>query len=120
MSETPLDPALKTPLSLRRFGMGSSGFSIELRGESIASLAVLLEPETRRVVADRTGLKGSYDIDLKFQSEFMAAATPGWPTPESATSLATSLREQLGLRLRSVQGPVDVIVIDRAELPTPN
>jgi uncharacterized protein (TIGR03435 family) len=54
----------------------------------------------------------------------MGAAPPGaddgLKSDSSAPSLLTALQEQLGLKLESTKEPVDVIVIDSAQLPTPN
>ncbi len=54
----------------------------------------------------------------------MGASPPGpdsgAQSDSSAPSLLTALREQLGLKLETKKEPVDVIVIDSAELPTPN
>jgi uncharacterized protein (TIGR03435 family) len=54
----------------------------------------------------------------------MGAAPPGaddgLKSDSSAPSLLTALQEQLGLKFESTKEPVDVIVIDSAELPTPN
>lgn len=54
----------------------------------------------------------------------MGAAPPGGAdglkSDSSAPLLLTALQEELGLKLESMKEPVDVIVIDSAELPTPN
>jgi uncharacterized protein (TIGR03435 family) len=64
---------------------------------------------TGRTVVDKTGLSGFYDITLE------------WEAGEDAeASLLRALREQLGLRLSSEKGPVEVLVIDRAEQPSEN
>ena len=65
------------------------------------------------MVIDRTGLAGNWDFDLRYAAESRAplAADPDAP------SLFTALQEQLGLRLESIRGPVDVLVIDRVERP---
>jgi uncharacterized protein (TIGR03435 family) len=122
MSEAPLDPVTKRPVCVPRFGMGSGGFTIKMDGQPIARFAALLQPELQRVVTDRTGLEGPFDLEFIYGSQFMAGPTAGvFETPSSdATALATALSEQLGLRLRSARGPVDVIVIEHAEQPTPN
>jgi uncharacterized protein (TIGR03435 family) len=122
MSEAPLDPVTKRPVCVPRFGMSSAGFSLKIDGQPLARFAPLLQPELQRVVADRTGLEGPFDLELTYASQFMAGVTSGtFETPSSdATALATVLGEQLGLRLRPARGPVDVILIEHAEKPTPN
>ena len=65
-----------------------------------------------RAVLDRTGLAGTYDIELKW--------TP-LPDPNSDNvSIFTAVQEQLGLRLESGTAPLDVVVIDRIERPSEN
>lgn len=122
MQEAPLDPVTKRPLCLPRFGMGSGGFGIDQRGHSMARFALAIQPEVQRVVTDRTGLTGSFDIELKYQSPMMAALTGGVfdATSPDVAALSTALGEQLGLRLRSTRGAVGVIVIDYATQPTVN
>jgi uncharacterized protein (TIGR03435 family) len=71
----------------------------------------LLESQLRRVVVDHTGIPGEFDIQLKW-------------TPDNAeqagVSLFTAIQEQMGLRLESTRGPVEMLVIDRAEKPSGN
>lgn len=62
-------------------------------------------------MVDRTGLTGSWDIELTFNPD-----SPGDPRP----SLFTALQEQLGLRLEPSRAPVQVLVIDRIERPADN
>jgi uncharacterized protein (TIGR03435 family) len=78
-----------------------------------------------RIVIDETGLKGRFDFTLKWPPDSTMGAAPPGPdsgaqSDSSAPSLLTALREQLGLKLETKKEPVDVIVIDSAELPTPN
>lgn len=63
-------------------------------------------------VVDRTGIAGIYDITLK--SAAAAMLEPNGP------SLLTLIQEQLGLKLVSAKDPMDVVLIDHAENPTPN
>jgi uncharacterized protein (TIGR03435 family) len=89
-------------------------------------------PETGgRVVLDATGLKGSYDFTLTWtldethSAQFNGTAPgqgPASPSPpdSSAPSFLTALQEQLGLKLESRKAPVEVLVIDRVEQPSPN
>jgi uncharacterized protein (TIGR03435 family) len=92
---------------------------ISARGTMMPMFAsTVLAGLTDRVVEDRTGLSGGYDLDLEF-----APGSGGSPlsSPSSeAASLFTALEEQLGLKLRPFTGPVNVIVIDRVEHPTEN
>jgi uncharacterized protein (TIGR03435 family) len=76
----------------------------------------------RRQVIDETGLTGEFDLDLIFQPEGLGGALVGAPPPSvaDAPELTTALRDELGLRLESRRGPVDVLVVDRIERPTGN
>jgi uncharacterized protein (TIGR03435 family) len=71
-----------------------------------------------RTVIDRTGLTGSFDIDVQW-SVASAEPTPNAP-PNSAPSIFTAIQEQLGLKLEPQRGPVDVLVVDRADKPSPD
>jgi uncharacterized protein (TIGR03435 family) len=68
------------------------------------------------MVIDRTGLKGLFDIELKWTPENLRGAAPTGDDP----SIFAALQEQLGLRLESQRGPVDFLVIDSIERPTPD
>lgn len=85
---------------------------LTMRGAPIAVFAQYLAPYVNRVVVDRTGLDGRYDIVLKWSPE--QQQTPKDDLP----SLFTALQEQLGLKLESSKGMVDVLVIDSVERPT--
>ena len=91
------------------------------RAEPIERLAAFLSNNgfsgVDRAVIDRTGLDGQFDFSLEFAIPVAAAETQ--PTVDvSGPSLATALREKLGLKLESTRAPVDVLVIDRVERPT--
>lgn len=68
-----------------------------------------------RPVIDRTGLSGTYKLRIE--------ATPEWrindPRPGDL-SIFTAVQEQLGLKLEPTAAPLDVLVIDSAQKPTPN
>jgi bla regulator protein blaR1 len=94
-------------------------------GVTIAMFASVLSGNAGRTVIDRTGLAGSFDIELTFDPASAAQALPGappGPSPidDTKPSIFTALQEQLGLKLESTRGPIDVLVIDQAERPTPN
>lgn len=107
---------------------GRGGFGqLLIGGMPIGQFAMQLSQLTGRVVLDRTGLTGGYDIDLKF-TPTPAQLPPGPPPPgvelpaidPNGPSLFTALEEQLGLKLENERGPVDVVVIDRIERPVEN
>lgn len=105
--------------------------SVSARGISmpqlISGLARLI-PDVDRPVIDETGLTGTFDIDLTWLPDHLPLSnadgiTPPTPVPpidSNAPSLFTALREQLGLKLVSKKGVVNVLVIDKVEQPTGN
>jgi uncharacterized protein (TIGR03435 family) len=77
----------------------------------------------RRTIVDQTGLEGTYDIELTFSPDAAKFVTEAGiqDAPQSdGFSLATALREQLGLKLESARGLSEVLVIDAARRPTPD
>ncbi len=72
--------------------------------------------ELGRVVLDKTGIAGKYDFKLKWTPDTGTDTPPA----NSGPSLFTAIQEQLGLKLEPAKGPVEVLVIDRAEMPTEN
>jgi bla regulator protein blaR1 len=84
-----------------------------------------LAGEVDKPVADQTGLKGRYDFTLELPagtlSIFPAPPNPDAPQADpKGTPFLNALREQLGLKLVSSQGPIRKLVIDRAEAPSGN
>jgi uncharacterized protein (TIGR03435 family) len=83
-----------------------------------------------RIVVDRTGLEGAYDVDLTWTPDQMPQRPPGAgdgppqingvAVDPNGPSLFTAVQEQLGLKLDSQRGPVEMLVIDRAEKPVEN
>jgi uncharacterized protein (TIGR03435 family) len=86
--------------------------------EDIAYGVAQFVPEVDRVVVDRTGLLGTFDVDLTWTPDLPLGATTRGDS--KAPSLFTALEEQLGLKLEPIKGFVDVLVIDHVEKPTPN
>jgi uncharacterized protein (TIGR03435 family) len=84
----------------------------------LSQLARNLEARTNRIVVDKTGLTGRYDIELTFE-DASALISPD-QKPREAPPLPTALQEQLGLRLVPARGPVEMLVIDAVERPTPD
>jgi uncharacterized protein (TIGR03435 family) len=92
-----------------------------VEGQPMAAIAKLLQGQAGRVVVDRTGLTGTYDIELETEIPNIAGIPSNtFGEPREGLSLSTALSEQLGLKLESERGAVEVLVIDAVELPTPN
>lgn len=70
-----------------------------------------------RVVANRTGLSGRYDLNLRWTPDDAPATAS---SPDAPPGLFTAIQEQLGLKLESTKGPVSVLVIDGVEMPSAN
>ena len=95
-------------------------------GTSMAQLATVMSTWVNRIVVDKTGLTGGYDIDLQWTPDQvpygLAAPPPGAslaaPVDPDRPSIFTALQEQLGLKLDSQKGSVEVLVIDHVEQPT--
>jgi uncharacterized protein (TIGR03435 family) len=69
-----------------------------------------------RPIVDRTALTGTYDIHLEATPEFRINHDSG----SEDVSIFTAVQEQLGLKLESAKAPVQVLIIDHIESPTPN
>jgi uncharacterized protein (TIGR03435 family) len=102
----------------------------ELYGGRIrmAALVSRLADLLRHPVIDKTGFAGTFDLDLTFAVDESLAGlgtrSPGVPDeptdPSGLPSLFSALREQLGLKIESTKGSVEVIVIDHIERPSAN
>lgn len=76
-----------------------------------------------RPVLDQTGIQGRYDFTLTWAqlgTEFGGHLPAPRPTDNPPPNLFTAIQEQLGLKLEAVKTAADVLVIDKAEKPTPN
>jgi uncharacterized protein (TIGR03435 family) len=90
----------------------SNGSSIRFGGLPLSRLPEALAVPAGRVVIDRTRLTGNYEFTLRYSMQ---------PNPDDDTpSIFTALEEQLGLRLVPDFAPLEVLVIDAVERPTPD
>ena len=100
------------------------------QGLNMTALADNLANFLGRTVLDKTGLAGMYDMKLEWKPDenqiamFGAMGVPegfGAPPPDwDGPSLFTALEEQLGLKLDSRKGPVDIFTIEHVERPSAN
>jgi uncharacterized protein (TIGR03435 family) len=110
----------------------TAGFGLRGNGQAMSGLTQLLTQVTGRIVHDKTGLTGLYDFELRFDPQVLMAMLPqlginvpgpganAAPNPSDSPALLTALQEQLGLKLDAQRGPVEVLVIDSAEMPEPD
>jgi uncharacterized protein (TIGR03435 family) len=112
-------------------------------GAAISQLTLALTRDLGRTVVDKTALTGRYDFELTWTSSpGELGSLPGAPgfgggaradgngqstlgastsvIDSSGPSIFTAIREQLGLKLESTKGPVEVLVIDHVERPSEN
>jgi bla regulator protein blaR1 len=111
----PSDPAKETPRAPGSIGCPPEDpgcHNIAGMPGPISLLAGFLSRFAGRPVIDQTGLTANYNIDLKWAGE---TATDS-PLP----SLPAALREKFGLELKPEVGPVNILVIDHVEKPSPN
>jgi bla regulator protein BlaR1 len=108
--------------SWTRFGRGSlNGHEV-----SMSALADALSGRLGRPVVDSTGIKGFFDVNLEWtpdQSQPRGPKESVEPLPAddgAGPTIFTALQEQLGLKLESRKGPVEILVIDRIEKPSEN
>jgi uncharacterized protein (TIGR03435 family) len=107
-------------------GMMMSPRQVTATAAPVSSLAPSLSRMLGRTVIDKTGLTGKYDIVLQWtpdESQVIRQgpdAPPSPPSDSSLPSIFTALQEQLGLKLESQKGPVEIFIIDRAEKPSEN
>jgi uncharacterized protein (TIGR03435 family) len=110
---------------LPRYSVGPGGL-IRIHNATMGNFASLLTRTTLdRPVLDQTGLDGRWDFTLRWlwdESQFGGQVPPP-PAGDPAASLpplSTAMQEQLGLKLESQRTPVDVMVIDHGDQPSPN
>ena len=119
-ARTPADPGQSANLPFCGLRNSQSGINRALdgKGVSIATLATNIARSVRRSVIDKTGLTGTYDFHLEWEEAPLDDAAN--PDISDRPSIFTAVTEQLGLKLESAKGPVEVIVIDRMERPSQN
>ena len=88
----------------------------------IASTLAAMPDAADRPVLDRTGLSGTFDFTLEWAPEPNGSPTSGVASQsdQSGPTFLEALKDQLGLKLDSSTGPVDVLVMDHVERPSEN
>jgi uncharacterized protein (TIGR03435 family) len=111
--------------------MGPKGLHMQAAHSTMDQLCNMLSSQLGRPVVDMTGLKAEYDYTLDFSPEGLGGMPGMGPGPlggkegpeggpEGTVSIFTAVQD-LGLKLESRKGPVDLIIVDSAEkTPTEN
>jgi bla regulator protein blaR1 len=124
-------PGPPAPGEVPRCGIRIGPGNMAAGGSTLAQFANSLGMFVGRIVQDRTGLVGAYDISLTWTPDQMPQRAPGTPADQpirvngadidpNGPSIFTAVQEQLGLKLDSQRGQVEMLVIDRAEHPVEN
>jgi uncharacterized protein (TIGR03435 family) len=119
-------PAAFAPGERMQCGMRMGPGQLSAGSMSMTQFANSLAPQVSRVVLDRTGLTGNFDFEMTWTPDRMPQGNPPPGAPElppvdpNGPSIFTALQEQLGLKLDSTRGPVEVLVIDSVSQPTPD
>jgi uncharacterized protein (TIGR03435 family) len=110
-------------------GQRGGGFGrMRAGGITMEQFASMISGTAQRVVLDKTGLKGYYDLALTYtptgdqlpQGPPPPGAPPPPPIDPDGPTFFTAIQEQLGLKLDNQRGPVEVVVIDSINQPTEN
>jgi len=115
------EDASPTPNGRMSWGTGFlKGDQVDLR-----FMTVWLTRLIEQAVADQTGLRSTYDFELRWAPESTPSRRSVEPEPESPgnssrPSIFTAIQEQLGLKLEPRKGPVPLLMIDHVEKPTPD
>ncbi len=125
VARTPRGTLREVPLGQTLMMMNLGHATLTANAQPISTLADTLSTYLGQPVVDQTGLKGAYRFTLEFatQGGLGPDGTPLPPGPAAdpgVPSLFTALREQLGLKLESTKGPIEMIIIDGIEEPSEN
>ena len=122
----PPDPSQRVlaPCDSVNVALATSGARMQGGKISMPEFVRMLSTVLDRTVIDKTGFTGLFDLRLEFLPDEttppLPAPPPGAAPPDSSPPILTAIQEQLGLRLESAKGPVEVIVIDHVERPSAN
>ena len=130
---TPPSPPLPPPvpggpltLACGNYGasVGPTGARIDGYRITVANLIQILSNLLGRTVIDKTGYTGLFDVHLIYANDAALGGLRGAPPESSAdtgpATIFTATQEQLGLKLESAKGPVEVLVVDHVEKPAEN
>ena len=97
----------------------SGAIALTITGSAVTMTAFigLMQQYLDRPIVNSSGAQELYDVRLEFAlPQSQSATTDDAP----GVSVFTAVQEQLGFRLEAVKKPIEVLVVDRAEHPTPD
>jgi uncharacterized protein (TIGR03435 family) len=106
-------PGISIMVTLANDGKPRAG--MQAHNEAVEWLVKTLSGQLKATVVDETGLTGKYDFAMNWVPEDGRIATMPETADLGGPSLTSAVEEQLGLRLMRRKGPLEFIVIDRAE-----
>jgi uncharacterized protein (TIGR03435 family) len=133
----PFAPGSAPPRGSTFMMISANSMTVKATATRLATVVGMLQQQLGRKVVDKTGLDGLYDLEITFSPEGLespfgrgfplppgpagpAGGAPPQPTAsDPVPSLFTAIQE-LGLKLESAKGPVEVLVIESVEKPTEN
>jgi uncharacterized protein (TIGR03435 family) len=95
-------------------------FTLHARFITMEAVAMNMRNLVDRVVLALSAPTGTYSFDLDFNPAAPGGVAAADGPPDGAVSIFTAVQEQLGLKLEPAKGPVDILVIDHVEKPTPD
>jgi uncharacterized protein (TIGR03435 family) len=123
----PLERGQQPPMRCGDLMVGAEKSMLFLRGKQITMAVLTKELSTilERPVIDRTGVAEKFDISVDFAWDEVVIGLPkprqaGDSTEPAGPSIMVALQQQLGLKLESTKGLVEVLVIDHVERPSEN
>ncbi len=123
----PAPPAPGTPRPQYCGSQQIGSAQVKATGTSISALAPMFGRILGRTVIDKSGLTAKYDLSATWTPDEQILSQLPVPTgmerptfPEGGPSIYTAFQEQLGLKLESQKGPVEILVIEKAEKPSEN
>lgn len=109
------EPLRPLPRGAMRIISGAAGTTLEGSAIPVTKLVSLLQGQSDRIIFDKTGFTGLFDLHL----EFTQPAATSQTTESSAPSLFTAIQD-IGLKLESAKAPIEVFVIDSVRKPSGN
>ncbi len=90
-------------------------------GVTTDEIAASMLDRLDRLVVNRTGLAGIFDVHFEYAPETESPESPEQSASDPAgQSIFTAVQQQLGLKLSPDKGNVDVLVIDHIDKPSDN